>query len=262
MGRYFGDIIWPTILIIAIVIPVFITYMPYIPTGGYDIATSITQTLVSSLSNPLSLISTYLLGDLAPYLYVVIAALIIIHRGRLRGLGRELGFSWRPTLGLVTIPAVITLAVAWFLISGLLPLFVIPRISLPNMLTLIYTLYPIAISEEVVFRGFILNRLLPRDYGKSPIINAIPAIIVSAVYFTLAHIPVYLAVYGINNLVSLLSILAYILIYGIISGFIYVITGNIIPDIIIHWINDYLSIEFMIDPTTLLGAHTMIPLIF
>jgi len=85
---------------------------------------------------------------------------------------------------------------------------------------------------------------------------------VSAVYFTLAHIPVYLAVYGINNLVSLLSILAYILIYGIISGFIYVITGNIIPDIIIHWINDYLSIEFMIDPTTLLGAHTMIPLIF
>jgi hypothetical protein len=262
MGRYFGDIIWPTILIIAIVIPVFITYMPYIPTGGYDIASSITQTLVSSLGNPPSLVSTYLLSDLAPYLYVVIVALIIVHRGRLRGLGKELGFSWKPTLGLITIPAVIALAVVWFLISGLLPLSVIPGIPLPNILTLIYTLYPIAISEEVVFRGFILNRLLPRDYGKSPIINTIPAIIVSAVYFTLAHIPVYLAVYGINNLVSLLSILAYILIYGIISGLIYVITGNIIPDIIIHWINDYLSIEFMIRPMTLLGTYIMIPSIF
>jgi membrane protease YdiL (CAAX protease family) len=264
MGRYFGDIIWPTILIIAIVIPVFITYMPYISSGGYDIASSITQTLVSSLGNPLSLVSTYLLSDLAPYLYVVIVALIIVHRGRLRGLGKELGFSWKPTLGLITIPAVIALAVVWFLISGLLPLSVIPGISLPNALTLIYTLYPIAISEEVVFRGFILNRLLPKDwdYSKIPIINTIPAIIVSAVYFTLAHIPVYLAVYGINNLISLLSILTYILIYGIISGLIYVITGNIIPDIIIHWINDYLSIEFMIRSMTLLGTYIMIPSIF
>ncbi|MCG2880791.1 MAG: CPBP family intramembrane metalloprotease [Vulcanisaeta sp.] len=260
MNRYFSDIVWPTVLTIAIVVPVLITYMPYIPTGGYDIATSITQTLSSSLSNPFRLASTYLLGDLAPYLYAIIIIYVITRRGRLTGLGKYLGFSWKPILGLLTVPLVLTLMVVWFLISGLLPLIIIPLAPLPEVLTLIYTLYPIAISEEVVFRGFILNRLLPRYYNASTLITTVPAIIVSALYFTLAHVPVYLAVYGIKNPLPLLTTLTYIFIYGVISGFIYVITNSVVPDIIMHWINDYLSMESITYPAIPLPAHIIIPI--
>lgn len=243
MSKYLGDIVWPTILLIAIVIPVFITYEPYILTNThYTISSSITQTLSNAMKNPISLLSTYLLGDLAPYLYIVIAALFIVHRQRTYKLRNELGLSWIPLFGKLTIPVVIILAVIWFLISGLLPLTVLlPQIPSVNMLLLIYTLYPIAVSEEFVFRGFILSRLLPRHDSVS-IITSFPAIIISAIYFTAAHVPVYLAVYGLNNLLSVLYTLSYIFIYGVIAGLVFISTRNVIPDIVIHWINDYLSI--------------------
>ena len=171
--------------------------------------------------------------------------MIVIRRGKIRGLGRELGFSWKPLLGAMTIPLVIALAITWFLISGLLPLIVLPQISLTNILLLVYTLFPIAISEEIVFRGFMLNRLLPKQ-GNATLLNSVPAIVISAVYFMIAHVPVYLAVYGLNDLLSVVTILAYILLYGIISGFIFVLTRNVIPDIVVHWINDYISIMFIL----------------
>ncbi|ADN51207.1 CPBP family intramembrane glutamic endopeptidase [Vulcanisaeta distributa] len=243
MSRYLGDVIWPTILLIAIVIPVFITYEPYILTNThYDIVSSITQTLSNAVKNPINALSTYLLGDLAPYLYVVIAALLILNRRKIHELHNELGLSWKPLFGRLSIPIIIASALIWFLISGLIPLMIpIPQLPLTNILLLIYTLYPIAISEEMVFRGFMLNRLLPRN---NPInaITAMPAVIIDAIYFTMAHVPVYLAVYGINNLIPLTYTLAYIFVYGIISGVIFISTRNVIPDIIIHWINDYLSI--------------------
>ncbi len=191
MSRYLGDVIWPTILLIAIVIPVFITYEPYILTNThYDIASSITQTLSNAIKNPINALSTYLLGDLAPpYLYVVIAALLILYRRRIHELHNELGLSWKPLFGRLTIPIIIALALIWFLISGLIPLMIpIPQLPLTNILLLIYTLYPIAISEEMVFRGgFMLSRLLPRN---SPInvITAMPAVIIDAIYFTMAHV--------------------------------------------------------------------------
>ncbi|MGC8606130.1 MAG: CPBP family intramembrane glutamic endopeptidase [Vulcanisaeta sp.] len=243
MSKYLGDIVWPTILLIAIVIPVFITYEPYILTNThYAISSSITQTLSNAMKNPISLLSTYLLGDLAPYLYIVIAVLFIVYRQRTYKLRNELGLSWVPLFGKLTIPVVIILAVIWFLISGLLPLTVLlPQIPSVNMPLLIYTLYPIAVSEEFVFRGFILSRLLPRHDSVS-IITSLPAIIISAIYFTAAHVPVYLAVYGLNNLLSVLYTLSYIFIYGVIAGLVFISTRNVIPDIVIHWINDYLSI--------------------
>lgn len=172
MSRYLGDVVWPTILLIAIVIPVFITYEPYISTNThYNIASSITQTLSNAVKNPINALSTYFLGDLAPYLYVVIAALLILNRRKIHELHNELGLSWKPLFGRLSIPIIIALAFIWFLISGLIPLMIPipPQLSLTNILLLIYTLYPIAISEEMVFRGFMLSRLLPRN---SPI-NAI-----------------------------------------------------------------------------------------
>ncbi|WP_054854655.1 CPBP family glutamic-type intramembrane protease [Vulcanisaeta sp. JCM 16161] len=69
-----------------------------------------------------------------------------------------------------------------------------------------------------------------------------PAVMIDAIYFTIAHVPVYLAVYGVNNLTPLIYTLGYILVYGVISGLIFISTRNVVPDIIIHWINDYLSI--------------------
>ncbi len=250
MGNYIGNIVWPTILFIAIFIPVFITYEPYIMTNTYyNISSSIIQTLNSTLGNPVSLASTYLLGDLAPYLYPLIVVVFITHRRDIHGVVNEFGFSWRLLFGKLTIPIVLALAILWFLISGLIPLTVmLPQVSLTNVLLLIYTLYPIAISEELIFRGFILNKLLPSSNSTRPvgIVHSIPAIVISAIYFTVAHLPIYLAMYGINDLLTVAYILSYILIYGLISGFIFVLTKNVIPDIIIHWINDYLSIMVFI----------------
>ncbi|GAB6946492.1 hypothetical protein JCM16161A_06220 [Vulcanisaeta sp. JCM 16161] len=243
MGRYLGDVVWPTILLVAIVIPVFITYEPYILTNThYDISSSIIQTLSNAVRSPINALSTYLLGDLAPYLYVVIAVLLILNRRRIHELRNELGLSWKPLFGRLTIPIIIILALIWFLISGLIPLmFFIPQVSLTNILLMTYTLYPIAISEEMVFRGFMLGRLLPRN-GSVNVITAMPAVMIDAIYFTIAHVPVYLAVYGVNNLTPLIYTLGYILVYGVISGLIFISTRNVVPDIIIHWINDYLSI--------------------
>ncbi|WP_264890747.1 CPBP family intramembrane glutamic endopeptidase [Vulcanisaeta souniana] len=250
MGNYIGNIIWPTILFIAIFIPVFITYEPYIMTNAhYDISSSIIQTLNSTLGSPVSLASTYLLGDLAPYLYLLIVALLIAYRKEVHRIVNELGLSWRPLFGKLTIPIVLVLAVLWFLVSGLIPLTaILPQVSLTNVLLLIYTLYPIAISEELVFRGFILNKLLPRRNSTKPIsiMHSIPAILISAIYFTAAHLPIYLAMYGVNDLLTVAYILSYIFIYGLISGFIFALTSNVIPDIIMHWINDYLSIMVII----------------
>ncbi len=242
-----GDIVWPTIILIAIVVPVFIAYEPYIVTGThYDIASSITQTLNEAMKDPINALSTYLLGDLAPYLYAVIIALVIINRRRLHELRNELGISWRPLLGKLTIITIIALALIWFLISGLIPIEIpILPISLMNVLLLIYTLYPIAVSEELVFRGFMLSRLLPRA-ERVGIVTALPAVVIDALYFTIAHVPIYMAVYGVDNLAPLIYTLGLIFLYGIISGLIFVLTRNVIPDIIIHWVNDYLAIMAMI----------------
>ncbi len=188
MSRYLGDVVWPTILLIAIVIPVFITYEPYISTNThYNIASSITQTLSNAVKNPINALSTYFLGDLAPYLYVVIAALLILNRRKIHELHNELGLSWKPLFGRLSIPIIIALAFIWFLISGLIPLMIPipPQLSLTNILLLIYTLYPIAISEEMVFRGFMLSRLLPRNSPPINAITAMPAVIIDAIYFTM-----------------------------------------------------------------------------
>ncbi|WP_054854654.1 hypothetical protein [Vulcanisaeta sp. JCM 16161] len=104
-------------------IPVFITYEPYILTNThYDISSSIIQTLSNAVRSPINALSTYLLGDLAPYLYVVIAVLLILNRRRIHELRNELGLSWKPLFGRLTIPIIIILALIWFLISGLIPL--------------------------------------------------------------------------------------------------------------------------------------------
>ncbi|WP_054857559.1 type II CAAX endopeptidase family protein [Vulcanisaeta sp. JCM 16159] len=247
MGRYLGDIIWPTILLVTIVVPVFITYEPYILTNTYyNIGSSIAQTLSNAMSNPVSILLIYLLGDLAPYLYIIVAILLVLNRQRIHELLNELGLSWRPLFGKLTVPIIIVLALVWFLISGLIPLTLfIPRVPMISLLLATYMLFPIAVSEEFIFRGFMLSRLLPK-MGSINIITSLPAVTIDALYFTIAHVPIYLAVYGLSDPVSLIYTLSYIFIYGIISSIIFVSTRNVVPDIIIHWINDYLSIVTVI----------------
>ncbi|WP_069808246.1 CPBP family intramembrane glutamic endopeptidase [Vulcanisaeta thermophila] len=255
MGRYVNDAVWPSVLFAIIFIPVLLTFMPHITTGTpYDIQSSITSQLSSVIKNPVSALSTFGLGDLAPYLYALVVALLIIHRRSLGRIKEELGLTWRPRHPYV-VPTVLTpsLMITWLLISGAFPLSLLPIGGITDYLIILYSLFPVAISEELIFRGFILGRLLPRqvtsiDNAFGALRVSYVAIIISALYFALAHVPIYLATYGLSDLASVVSVIALIFIYGVIAGVLYVVSGSVVFDIVLHWLNDFLALVTIVYP--------------
>lgn len=105
------------------------------------------------------------------------------------------------------------------------------------ILVIIYQLVFTALSEEIIFRGFIQSRL------KGIIYNNILRILVVGVMFGLAHIPLLI----ISSDVSLLSLIEIILIsiikrtiMHIYFTFIYYKSNNLISPIIAHAINNIL----------------------
>lgn len=90
------------------------------------------------------------------------------------------------------------------------------------VLTLIYVAVCPAIFEEIAFRGVILQPL--RKYGDWF------AIIVSSVIFGLVH----------GNMTQM----PFAIIVGVALGYTYVVTGSIIPSMIIHFLNNGLSLVY------------------
>ena len=93
--------------------------------------------------------------------------------------------------------------------------------SVPDLLLLILSSAIIPpIAEELFFRGFVLKRLIPLGSSK--------AIIISAVIFSLFH----------GNLGQLIYTLA----AGVVFGYIYLLTGRILPVILLHALNNGYSV--------------------
>jgi len=58
----------------------------------------------------------------------------------------------------------------------------------------IYSFFPVAVLEEAITRGYMLDRLMPQH--PSSLVKALPAILLSSLLMTLWHIPSYLRVYA------------------------------------------------------------------
>lgn len=84
------------------------------------------------------------------------------------------------------------------------------------------------ILEEILFRGFLLKSLLP--YGSAF------AIVSSAILFGVMH----------GNLVQLIPTI----LLGLVLGYIRVQANSVIPTILIHSVNNILSVVFMLLPQT------------
>jgi membrane protease YdiL (CAAX protease family) len=114
------------------------------------------------------------------------------------------------------------------------PVLLITRLEVYSV---VYSLYPVAISEEVLFRGIMLGRLIPGgvDLGNYRAVpRALPAVLLSSAYFTLAHVPFYIVQGSVPEL-------PLVFLYGVISGLIYVLTGGVVVDVALHWFTDYLA---------------------
>jgi len=235
-SKYFGDLVWTTVLFIAILASVLAEYLPYILSGtAINLKETISRASEESFSNLYGFIRHILLGDLAVFMYGSILVLVVVREssGRRLDLRRDLGFVFSPR-GPWELAISILLSTLWILL-------VVP-ISLTTGLglySIIYPLYPVAISEEVLFRGLILGRLIPRDLALGrleELPRAMPAVLVSSLYFTLVHIPLYMVQGNTSDLFL-------VFIYGIVSGVTYVLTGGILPAVLIHWLTDYVALS-------------------
>jgi membrane protease YdiL (CAAX protease family) len=67
------------------------------------------------------------------------------------------------------------------------------------MVSLVYdntVFFPVAVVEEIVGRGYMLDRLMPQD--PSSLVKALPAILLSSLFFTIYHVPTYLKGYAFS----------------------------------------------------------------
>ena len=97
--------------------------------------------------------------------------------------------------------------------------------------TLIGAVIFVGITEETVFRGFLLNAMLKK-------MQLWPAIAVNAVLFTLIHYPIW--IHNGYDLMKILSNSIGIMLLGAIFAFSFVKTKNIFVPIAIHMINNLL----------------------
>ncbi len=61
---------------------------------------------------------------------------------------------------------------------------------------IIYAFFPVAVVEEAIARGYMLDRLVPQH--PSSLTKALPAILLSSLLFTLWHVPSYSGLYSLS----------------------------------------------------------------
>lgn len=103
---------------------------------------------------------------------------------------------------------------------------------------IIYAFFPVAIFEEAFGRGYMLDRLMP--HKPSGIKEALPAIILSSILFTLFHVPSYVLVYSISPMWVVVLLIGNVLPNSIFLGIGYVRsrTRNIGGSILAHFLMD------------------------
>lgn len=110
----------------------------------------------------------------------------------------------------------------------------------------IYSFFPVAVVEEAIARGYMLDRLMPQHPSSS--VKALPAILLSSLLFTLWHVPAYLKSYSFPApwIVGLLA--GNVFPISIVLSIAYVRAGtrNIIGPILTHFLLDSIPIILLL----------------
>jgi len=146
---------------------------------------------------------------------------------------------------LFAVIGLMTIMLSYFL--GPIPSAVSPNGQIPTWYLwymVIYSFFPVAVVEEAITRGYMLDRLMPQH--PSSLVKALPAILLSSLLMTLWHLPSYVTVYlfSIHWIIGLLA--GNVFPFSVVLGVAYVRarTRNIMGPVFIHFLLD--SIPFIL----------------
>jgi len=111
---------------------------------------------------------------------------------------------------------------------------------------IINSFFPVAVVEEAVGRGYMLDRLMPQH--PSSLVKALPAILLSSLLFTLWHLPSYLKAYAFSlpRIVALLTGNVFPLSVVLSVAYIRSRTRNIAGSVFIHFLLDSMPYILML----------------
>jgi len=111
---------------------------------------------------------------------------------------------------------------------------------------IVNSFFPVAVVEEAVGRGYMLDRLMPQH--PSGIVKALPAILLSSFLFTLWHLPSYLKVYALSIpwVVALLAGNVFPLSVVLSIAYVRAGTRNIAGPVLIHFLLDSMPYILML----------------
>ncbi len=111
---------------------------------------------------------------------------------------------------------------------------------------IIYSFFPVAVTEEAVARGYMLDRLMPEH--PSSLVKALPAILLSSLLFTLYHLPSYLWLYTLSTpwLIALLAGNVFPWSVALSLAYVRARTRNILGPVLIHFLADAMPYVLML----------------
>jgi membrane protease YdiL (CAAX protease family) len=102
----------------------------------------------------------------------------------------------------------------------------------------IYSFFPVAVLEEAIARGYMLDRLMPQH--PSRLVKALPAMLLSSLLMTLWHIPSYLRIYSFPIPWAVGRLAGNVFPISVVLSIAYVRarTRNIVGPVLIHFLLD------------------------
>jgi len=111
---------------------------------------------------------------------------------------------------------------------------------------IMYSFFPVAVVEEAIGRGYMLDRLMPQHL--SSIVKALPAILLSSLMFTLYHLSPYLMVYSFSVPWTVGLLVGNVFPWSVFLSIAYVRAGtrNILGPVLIHFLADGIPFVLML----------------
>jgi membrane protease YdiL (CAAX protease family) len=111
---------------------------------------------------------------------------------------------------------------------------------------IMYSFFPVAVVEEAIGRGYVLDRLMPQH--PSSLVKALPAIILSSLLFTLYHLPSYLMLYSFSVPWTFALLASSVFPFSLALSIAYIRskTRNILGPVLIHFLADGLPFVLML----------------
>jgi membrane protease YdiL (CAAX protease family) len=111
---------------------------------------------------------------------------------------------------------------------------------------IMYSFFPVAVVEEAIGRGYVLDRLMPQH--PSSLTEALPAIILSSLLFTLYHLPSYLMLYSFSVAWTFALLAGSVFPFSVALSITYVQakSRNVLGAVLIHFLADSLPSILML----------------